>query len=248
MCLQHLEGPTLYPWLEPFFVPYQTDFTIRNGNDQRHIQLVSKYFWVPVYHSNVKDRYEAPEDRGVFDKAELIRLRDENTFTFETAPETDSMPESRRLQSFLNSLTGWNLLTFFFATAKVLQHHRLASNQGSCNVLCFQKGREKRIAIRKVNGNDKSKTEWITAKLADPQVITKTETLEAQLSSVERGQFLTLASVTAAAEGPQKSSKKSEAWSFTIEHSAAKIYQFLTVSEPVASVLTRLLLRLQAVY
>ncbi len=260
MCSQHLERPTLDPWLEPFLVPYHFDFTIALQNDHRYTQLVSKHLWVPVYRSNVKDRYEEPKDPGVFEKAELVRLRDEHAFNFVASSETDFMLEPRHTEStsgndrscslrfFLKTLTSWNLLAVFFAT-KVLQHHSWpSSSQGSCNVLCFQKGEEKRIAIRKEYGDDESKIEWITAKLTDPQVNSKTETLEAQLSSIERGRFLTLASMTAAAGGTQRPSNKSEKWSFTVKHSAAGIHYALIVSEPVAFVLARTLVRLHAVY
>ena len=236
--LQYSEGPTLYQWLEPFLVPYHFDFTTPNLNDQRPTQLLSKHLWVPEYRSNLRDEYEKPKDRGVFKEVKLVR----DKFTFNSLA-INFMPESRpheatsendrtcSLPHFLKSITGWTLLDYFVAT-KVHQHHKFASNKGSRDVFCFQKDNVKRIAIRKENGNDESKIEWTTAILINPHATTKTSTLEVQLSSVERGRFLTLASIRAAAEGPQKSSKdkKSETWSFTVQKDPAKIYQALTLS------------------
>ena len=234
VCSQHLEPLSLYSWLEPFFVPNHFDFTIPLQNDQSHTQLVSKHLWVPVYRSNVRDRYEEPkeEEKGVFEKVELVRLRNEHTFNFEAAFETGSTSGSTNkytLRDFLQSLTGWNLLAVFFAT-KVHQHNTWpSSSKGSYHALCFEKGKEKRIALRKEYADDKSTVKWITAKLADPQVDTKAQRLGAQLSSVQRGTFLILASVTAAAGEAQSSSKKPERWSFTVERGAATIHHALDV-------------------
>ena len=260
MCLQHLKQPTLYSRFEPFFVPYHFDFTTPLQNNQRYTKLVSKHLWVPVYRSNVKDRYEKPKDRGVFDKVELVRHRSEYTFNFEAASETDIMLESHRheptsgnsrshsLLDFLKSLTGWNLQAGFFAI-KVLQHNRWSSsNKGSYDVLCFHKGKERRIAMRRGDADDKDAVKWTTAKLVDPEVNSKTETLEFQLSSIQRGKFLTLASVTAAEGETQSSSKKSEKWSFTVRHGAVDIHCALMVSRSIAFVLARALVPLHAVY
>ena len=247
---QHLEAPSLDSWLEPFFVPKLFDFTVPLQNDQGHTQLVSKHLWVPVYLSNVTDRYEEPKEKGRFDKVELVQLPGEHTFNFEVPFETDSTTgnsEDYSLRGFLRPLTGWDLLAVFFAT-KVHQHNTWPSKV-SYEVLCFRKGGEKRIAMREQHANDKSNVKWTTAKLVDPQVDTKAQKLRAQLSSVQRGKFLDLASVTAAAGETQSSPKKAERWSFTVEHGAADVYHALAVSRSVAFALAQTLVTpLHALY
>ena len=242
MSSQHLEATSPYSWLEPFFVPDHFDFTIPFQNDQRHTQLVSKHIWVPVYRSNVRDRYEKPKEKGRFDKVELVQLRKEHTFNFDAPFETDSTmgnSQDYSLRDFLKSLTGWDLRVVFFA-ARVHQHKTLpSSRKDSYEVLCFRKGEEKRIAMRKQHADDDDTVKWTTAKLADPQVDTKAQKLEAQLSAVQRGKFLILASVTAAAGETQSSPKKPGKWTFTVERGAADIHHALAVSSSVAFVIAR---------
>ena len=242
MSTQHLER------LEPFFVPNHFDFTIPLKNDHGPTQLVSKHLWVPIYRSNVRDRHEQPKEKGRFDKVELVRLPEEHTFSFEAPFENDSTmgnSQDYSLRDFLKSLTGWDLRAVFFAT----KNTRPSSSKGSYEVLCFRKGEEKRIAMRKQHADDKSTVKWTTAKLADPQVDTKAQKLEAQLSSVQRGGFLDLASVTAAAGKRQNSPKKPERWSFTLERGAADVHHALAVSRSVAFALApTLVILLHALY
>ena len=252
MSSQHLEASSLHSWLEPFFVPSHFDFTIPLQNDQGHTQFVSKHLWVPVYRSNVRDRYEEPKEEGIFDKVELVQLRKEHTFNFKAPFETVfTMGNSQdySLQDFLKSLTGWDLRAVFFA-AEVHQHNRWrSSSKGTYEVLCFRKGEETRIAMRKQHADDKSAIKWTTAKLVDPHVDTKAQKLEAQLSAVQRGKFLILDSVTAAAGETQSSPKKPERWSFTVERGAADVHRALAVSRSVAFVLIQTLVTpLHALY
>ena len=95
--------------------------------------------------------------------------------------------------------------------------------------------------MREQHADDKSTNKWTTAKLVDPQVDTKAQKLEAQLSAVQRGKFLILDSVTAAAGETQSSPKKSKRWSFTVERGAADVHRALAVSRTVVFVLAQTL-------
>ena len=243
---------SLHSRLEPFFVPNHFDFTIPVQNEQGHTQLVSKHLWVPEYRSNVRDRYEEPKEKGRFDKVELVQLREEHTFNFEAPFETDSTmgnSQDYSLRDFLKSLTGWDLRAVFFAT-EVHQHNRwTSSSKGSHEMLYFRKGEETRIAMRRQYAHQKSTDKWTTAKLVDPQVDTKAQKLGVQLSSVQRGKLLDLASVTAATRETQSSPKKPEKWSFTVEHGAADVHHALAVSRSVTFALAQTLVNpLHALY
>ena len=233
---QHFEAPSLYSWIEPFFVAKHFDFRVPLQNGEGHTQLVSKHLWVPIYRSNVRDRYEEPKEKGRFDKVELVRLGKEHTFNFEAPFETEfamGNPQDYSLRDFLKSLTGWDLRAVFFAT-EVHQHNKLSSSsKGSHEVLCFRKGEERRIAMRKQCADDESTVKWTTGKLLDPQVNTKAQRLDAQLSSVQRGKLLDLASVAAAAGKTQSSPKEPKRWRFIVEHGAADVHHALTVSRSV---------------
>lgn len=261
MCSQHLWQPTpasrpdTVDRREPFFVPENFDFTIFLRDDQRYTELVSKYLWVPVYLSDVKDRYEMPKERGTFDRVELVPLHKEHRFSFEADSEEDSMsgpgpptatlPNSwnKGLQNFLSFLTGWKLLVVFFAVQ--VQHNKWShSRKGQSDVLCFQKGKQKRIAIRRKSAKDESTIEWMTATLEKAEVESKHETLLLKLGSMQKGELLALATVTAVMLNAPKPSKskdlKSEDWTFTVKCGAAEVHHVLTVSGSVIFLLARM--------
>lgn len=228
ICAEHL----LQHRLEAWFIPNNFDFTLPL-QDHRYTKLVSKDLLIPEYRSNVRDRYEEPKDnvkdRGIFDSVELVWLREPQFFDFEADSEDSSRPESSHvkltLSNFLEILTGWKPLVVFSATEVTQQKEKWAiwrtSSKGPVDVLCFQKGEEKRIAIRRI-AKDESTIEWMTATL-ESSLDTKPSVLDMTVKSRQNGRKLALATVTATEGAAGKPTQQSEHWSFRVEGAARDI-------------------------
>ncbi|MCJ1268928.1 hypothetical protein MMC22_008816 [Lobaria immixta] len=220
--------------LEPLFVPHNFDFTLPLENDQIYNKLVSEYLWVPEYRSNVTDRYEEPKDDmgdgGIFKSVELVRLRKPYLFSFEAGSEDTSRPSSApvqltlphlqllpNLQRFLKALTGWNPLTVFFATEVQQRRMMWHSRKRSADVFCFQKDKEKRIAVRfrSKSADDESTIEWMTATFKSSRA-TPPSKLEMTLKFRQNGSKLVLATVIATDEDTERQTSLSEYWIFTV--------------------------------
>ena len=211
--------------LEPLFVPNTIDFTLPLQNDHRYTKLVSKNFWVPEYRSNVRDRYEKPDDKGICDSVELVLLRADYTFDFEAGSQDDDEPQSSHvhftlpnLRLFLKSLTGWNPVVFFPATDVRQKTLWRTSKEQPADVLCFEKDNVKRIAIRRKSAIDES-TKWVTATLENSLHI-KSSKLEMTLKLTQKGGSLALAALNATdgdAKRPMQRSEDKKDWIFTVK-------------------------------
>lgn len=205
-------------------MPNNFDFTLPLQNDHRYTKLVSKYLLVPEYRSNVRDRYEVPNDKGIYDSVELVWLRNAYPFDFEAGSQDDSQPQSSHvdftspnLRLFLKSITGWRPLVFFSAT-DVRQKPLWRPSKGPADVLCFEKDNVKRIAIRRKSVGDESTIEWVTATLEKSLYIEPSK-LEMTLKLRQRGKSLALAAVKATdgdAEKPMQQSEDEKDWIFTV--------------------------------
>lgn len=239
VCSQHFLQRAQSSRLEPLFVPHNFDFTLPLENDQRYNKLVSEYLWVPEYRSNVTDRYEEPkdniEDKGIFQSAELVRLRKPYSFNFEAGSEDTSSPSSAHvgltlphlqllpnLQRFLKALTGWSPLAVFFAAEVQQKTWKRHSSKGSADVLCFRKDNERRIAIRRRSIDDASTIEWMTATLENWNGFDPFK-LKITMKSKQKGKKLAVATVTATDGDAKKPTGESEDWVFTVNGGAKEI-------------------------
>ncbi|MCJ1422212.1 hypothetical protein MMC29_000091 [Sticta canariensis] len=226
VCSKHILQDSQSSRLEPLFVPNNFDFTLplQNFNDHRYTKLVSKYLLVPEYRSNVRDRYEVPNDKGIYDSVELVWLRNAYPFDFDAGSQDDSQPQSSHvdfalpsLRLFLKSLTGWSPLVFFSATD--VRHKPLwRSSKGPADVLCFKKDNVKRIAIRRKFPVDESTIEWVTATL-EKSLLIEPSKLKMTLKLSQKGKNVALASLKATngdAEKPMQQSEDKKDWIFTV--------------------------------
>lgn len=205
-------------------MPNNFDFILPLQNDHRYTKLVSKYLLVPEYRSNVRDRYEVPNDKGIYDCVELVWLRNAYPFDFEAGSQDDSQPQSSHvdftlpsLRLFLKSLTGWSPLVFFSAT-DVREKPLWRPSKGPADVLCFEKDNVKRIAIRRKFAVDESTIEWVTATL-EKSLHIKPSKLEMTLKLRQKGKNIALASLKATdgdAEKPMQQSEDKKDWIFTV--------------------------------
>ena len=226
VCSKHMLQDSRSSRLEPLFVPNNFDFTLplQNVNDHRYTKLVSKNLLVPEYRSNVRNRYEVPDNKGIYDSVELVWLRNAYPFDFEAGSQDDSQPQSSHvdftlpsLRLFLKSLTGWSPLVFFSAT-DVRQKALWRPSKGPADVLCFEKDNVKRIAIRRKFAVDESTIEWVTATL-EKSLYIKPSKLEMTLKLRQNGKYLALAALEATdgdAEKPIQQSEDKKDWIFTV--------------------------------
>lgn len=180
---------------------------------------------VPEYYSNVRDRYEEPTDKGIYDRVELVWLRNAYLFDFEADSEnTSHLLILPNLRQFLQALTGWNPLVVFPAIEVLRKSWAMghSSSKGSADVLCFQKGEEIRIVIRRKSPRDGSTIQWMTAILKGSLDI-KPSKLEMTLTSMQKGKRLALSTVTATDEEAETPTRQSEKWYFIVNENALKI-------------------------
>ena len=195
----------------------------------------------------MEEEYELPEDKAVFESVGLAPLRNEYCICFEEASGSSydtaygtvnkeavnhletTVSCNENLQQFLSILTGWDLLVVFPAT-DAQPKRRLPKKERPADVLCFRNGQETRITVRRKNSDEGYTIDWTSATLAEMHVDTKASKLEVKLISIQKGQTLTLATVTAADGETEKITDKMETWVVTVASGSGELYRIINVS------------------
>ena len=246
-CLRQPLSSTKPSRLEPLFVPHDIDFTLPLGKDQRYTKIGSQFFWVPQYRSNLEEEYERP-GKAIFQSVQLAPIQKDYLISFKEASETsnDTGHENAQregtnettnscnenLQHFLSILTGWNLVVVFAALDVKPKSWgpSFTKRQRPADVLCFRKGQETHVAIRRKDPDKEYTIDWTSASLIEAHVNTVAEELYLTLTSRQTGRKLALATVTAADGEGEKVVEKTEIWVVTVTSGSGEIRSTIVVS------------------
>ena len=103
------------------------------------------------------------------------------------------------------------------------------SNPRHADVLCFRKGGETRVVIRRKD-DEGDTIDWTSATLVQVNVDTSIERLTLQLTSRQTGRKLGLATVTAAEVETKKEADKTETWFITVASGSGELRSAIKVS------------------